>query len=93
MVERTRTKPTGFALVLFNDVGDEMELGVHDPLGEERHEAASQPHSDTQREGQRTPDELSVAFRSFRPAAVVVCCILFVCMPHLEGVGKYGQRS
>lgn len=41
---------TCFSLVLLDDVSDKVQLGVDDPLREERHDAASQPNNHTQRD-------------------------------------------
>ena len=48
-----------------NDVGDEVQLGMNDPLREKRHKAAGESDCNTKTDGNPPPDLLSLAHQIF----------------------------
>ena len=75
--------PTRFAFELLDDVGDEVELCVHDSLRKEGHEATGHSHHDAQGDRKPPPNQPSLSFRPLFPSSVAVRRVLFMRVPHL----------
>ena len=70
-------------MVELDDVGDKVELLMHDHLGEKCDKGTCQPHGNTESYGEPAPDNLTMPSQVPRSMSRVGDGGLFVGVPHL----------